>query len=171
MGHLKVIIGCMFAKKTTELLKWARNYKSTGLNVLLINHCSDTRYGENKIISHDKDSEISVFLEYLRDANIQDYQVIIIDEAQFFTDLFKYVTYWADSFNVKIIVAGLSGTSEREPFGDILKLLPHADEIMHLKAKCNICDDEAIYSKFIGDGLPTIGTEAYIPVCRKHFIS
>jgi len=171
MGYLKIILGCMFAKKTTELLKCARAYKSLGLNVLIINHSSDTRYGENCIISHDNDSEASVFLEYLQDVNIQDYQVIIIDEGQFFSDLFEHVTLWADSFDIKIIVAGLSGNSDREPFGDMLKLIPHADEIIHLKAQCSLCGDgtPAIYSKFIGDGMPSIGSETYVPVCRKHF--
>lgn len=169
MGHLRVIIGCMFAQKTTELLKCARNYKDIGSNVIIINHSSDTRYGDKHITTHDNDSESSLFIEYLRDVNIQDYQVIIIDEGQFFKDLVEYVTLWADTLDVKIIVAGLSGNTKREPIGDILKLIPHADEITHLKSKCSICNGEAIYSKFLGEGKPTVGgSESYIPVCRKH---
>ena len=170
MGHLKVIMGCMFAQKTTELLQHARYYRFMELNVI-INHSSDTRYGESCIISHDNDSEKSISVEYLRDVNIQNYQVIIIDEAQFFSDLFTYVTLWADTHDVKIIVAGLSGNSNREPFGDMLRLIPHANEIQQLYAKCSLCQTNAIYSKFIGDGNPSIGgTESYIPVCRLHFL-
>ena len=171
MGYLKVIMGCMFAQKTTELLHHARYYRFMEHNVLIINHSSDTRYGKSCIASHNNDSEKSISVEYLRDVNIQNYQVIIIDEAQFFSDLFTYVTLWADTLDVKIIVAGLSGNSNREPFGDMLRLIPHADEIQQLYAKCSLCKSKAIYSKFIGDGNPSIGgSESYIPVCRSHFL-
>ena len=171
MGHLKVIIGCMFANKTTELLRCAREYKSSGKSVLLINHSTDTRYGENCIKTHDGDYENSISVEYLRDVNIQNYQVIIIDEGQFFSDLFPYVTMWADTCDIKIIVAGLSGNSSREPIGDILRLIPHADEIQHLTTRCSLCDEPAIYSKFIGTGSPGVGgSESYSQVCRKHLL-
>jgi len=171
MGYLKVIIGCMFANKTTELLRCAREYKASGISVLLINHSTDTRYGENCIKTHDGDYENSISVEYLRDVNIQNYQVIIIDEGQFFRDLFTYVTMWADTRDIKIIVAGLSGNSSREPIGDILRLIPHADEIQHMTTRCSLCDEPAIYSKFIGNGFPGVGgTESYSQVCRKHLL-
>lgn len=170
MGHLKLILGCMFAGKTTELLRHARDAK--GFRVLLINHSTDTRYGENCIKTHDGDFEYSTSVEYLRNVNIQNYQVIIIDEGQFFSDLFEYVTMWADTLDVKIVVAGLSGNSQREPFGDILRLIPHAEEIQQLFAKCSLCDDRALYSKFIGTGLPGVGgAESYRQVCRMHLLS
>jgi len=165
MGYLKVIIGCMFAGKTSELLRQSRELQS----VLIINHSSDTRYGEKCIKSHDNDYESSVSVEYLRDVNIQNHRVIIIDEGQFFSDLFEHATMWADTLDVMIIVAGLSGNSSREPFGDILRLIPHADEVQHLTAKCNLCNSRAVFSKFIGDGTPSVGgAESYIPVCRNH---
>ena len=171
MGYLKVIIGCMFAGKTTELLRYAREFKSAGKSVLLINHSSDTRYDKNCIKTHDGDYEYSASVEYLRDVNIQNHQVIIIDEGQFFSDLFDYVTMWADNLDVTIIVAGLSGNSQREPFGDILRLIPHADEIQQLTTRCGFCDSRAIYSKFIGTGTPGVGgTESYMQVCRNHLI-
>lgn len=171
MGHLKIILGCMFAQKTTELLSHVRVYRYMGLNVLIINHSIDNRYGENCIVSHDNDREKSISVEYLRDVNIQDHQVIIIDEAQFYSDLFTYVTLWADTLDVKIIVAGLSGDSNRQPFGDMMRLIPHADEIQQLYAKCSVCQEKAIYSKFIGNGSPDVGgSESYIPVCRLHFL-
>jgi thymidine kinase len=158
----------MFAGKTKELLRCAREYQSSGQRVLFINHSTDTRYGENCIKTHDGDYEFSTSVEYLRDVNIQNHKVIIIDEGQFFSDLFTYVTMWADTLDVKIIVAGLSGNSQRESFGDILQLIPHAEEIQHLTAECSSCDGRAIYSKFIGDGNPGVGgEESYIQVCRE----
>jgi len=78
---------------------------------------------------------------------------------------------WADTYDVKIIVAGLSGNSSREPIGDILRLIPHAEEIQHLTARCSFCNKSAIYSKFIGNGSPGVGgAESYNQVCREHLL-
>ena len=49
MGHLTVLLGCMFAQKTTELLRRIRRFKSIGYNVLVINYSKDTRYGTDVI--------------------------------------------------------------------------------------------------------------------------
>ena len=92
MGHLSLIIGCMFAQKTTELLRRIRRYKSIGYKVLVVNYSEDTRYGKECIASHDKVLEQAVCVNTL--ASIQhlvqsgDYQVVAIDEGQFFPDLY-----------------------------------------------------------------------------------
>ena len=92
MGRLSMIIGCMFAQKTTELLRRIRRYHSIGYNVLVVNHSSDTRYGTKRVISHDKDdmeaqqvSHLSSLDEVVRSGT---YHVLAIDEAQFFPDLY-----------------------------------------------------------------------------------
>lgn len=169
MGHLTLIIGCMYAQKTTELIRRARLMKVTH-KTLIINHSSDTRFGNNCLGSHDKDIEMAIHINLLEEVSdiVKNYQVILIDEGQFFLDLFKYVTLWSDTLDVTIIVAGLSGDSNRRPIGDILQLIPYAEEIQHATAQCAKCESRAIYSKFIGNGTPGIGTD-YIPVCRKHF--
>ena len=101
--------------------------------------------------------------------------VIMIDEAQFFPDLFDFVTNAIDVDNKEIVIAGLDGDYKRQPFGDILKLIPHSDNIIKLKARCNLCDMEnAIFTKRIVDSNKQFlvgGSESYIPVCRKHYIS
>ena len=40
---LKLILGCMYSGKTTELLRRLFNEAEVGLNVLYINHASDNR--------------------------------------------------------------------------------------------------------------------------------
>ena len=40
-----------------------------------------------------------------------------------------------------VIVAGLDGDFKRNPFGDILKLIPHAEKVSKLSALCTICGD------------------------------
>lgn len=183
MGHLTVILGCMFAQKTTELLRHIRRYKSIGYEVLVINSKRDTRYGNvGEIISHDDRREQAQQVEFLseidEDVRSGNYQVIVIDEGQFFTDLFIYVTKWADECPIHIVVAGLDGTFEREPFGHLLCLIPHAEEVLRLSALCAMCSDgtKAHYSKRIvttplsSDVVLVGSSNIYQPVCRKHYL-
>ena len=64
-GYISLIIGCMFAQKTTELLRRVRRYKSIGYKVLIVNFIGDTRYGNECIASHDKEIEKAVCVEKL----------------------------------------------------------------------------------------------------------
>jgi thymidine kinase len=179
MGHLSLIIGCMFAQKTTELLRRVRRYQSIGYKVLVANYVADTRYGTNRIASHDKEFEKAVCVERL--ASLEPmvrsgvYQVLAIDEGQFFTDLFEKVTAWADELPIHIVISGLDGTSERKPFGDILRLIPHAEDVKRLSAFCAVCCDGtvAVYSQYVAafhkHDVLVGGSESYRPVCRKHY--
>jgi thymidine kinase len=179
MGHLTLLIGCMFAQKTTELLRRIRRYKAIGYNVLVVNFVGDTRYGTNKIASHDVDSYDAICVKWLQDVAHQvesgTYQVVIIDEGQFFNDLYAYVTKWADKLPIHIVVAGLDGDSNRNPFGDMLRLVPHAETVERLTAFCAYCKDgtEAHFSKRISRTVEQVeigGGDSYVPVCRKHYL-
>jgi thymidine kinase len=170
----------MFAQKTTELLRRIRRYESIGHHVLVINYIEDTRYGTECIASHDKETQQARCVHRLHDVDalVQSnaYQVIIIDEGQFFPDLYEYVTTWADTLPVHIVVAGLDGTSDRKPFGDMLRLIPHAEEVERLTAFCSVCRDGTVatYSQYTGGTIENTiiigGSEAYRPVCRKHYL-
>ena len=176
MGRLTVLIGCMFAQKTTELLRRIRRYKSIGYNVLTINYGLDNRYGTDCIASHDKEKEEALSVITLSEVDSivsrGTYDVIVIDEGQFYADLFQYVTRWADTLH--IVVAGLSGSFEREPMGDMLRLIPHAEEVEHLTALCAVCCDgtPAPFTKRITEQTQhiLIGAKEYMPVCRKHYM-
>lgn len=181
MGHLTVILGCMFAQKTTELLRMIRRYRSVGWRVLVVNHSADTRYGTACVSSHDSEQEPAITVARLEEVDrlvrSQLYQAVVVDEGQFFPDLFESVTGWADECAVNVVVAGLDGTFQREPFGDMLRLVPHAEEVMRLSALCVRCRDgtKAIYSRRILEdtGSETIhvgAAESYEPVCRRHFL-
>ena len=173
-GYISLIIGCMFAQKTTELLRRVRRYKSIGYKVLIINYIGDTRYGVECVASHDKDVEKAVCIRLLQEIDSlvrsNEYKVIAIDEGQFFVDLHEYVTRWADELDIHIVISGLDGTSDRKPFGDMLRLIPFAEEVERLSAFCSVCRNGTIgvFSKYIGDSNAGIGLD-YIPVCRKHF--
>ena len=180
MGNLTLLIGCMFAQKTTELLRRIRRYRSIGYSVLVVNYAADTRYGTNKIASHDDDSyeaRGAMTLEEVRgEVESGKFQVLVVDEGQFFKDLYPLVTEWSDKLPLHIIVAGLDGDSERRPFGDILRLVPYAEEVERLSAFCAVCKDgtSGYFSKYIAgrkEGQVEIGgADRYIPACRKHFL-
>lgn len=194
MNHLTVILGCMFSQKTTELVRRVRQEREKGFQVLVVNSCRDTRYqveseksqGEEKrkgeMVTHDGEREEAMMVSSLAEVNhlvvgSPKYRMIAIDEGQFFPDLFLYVTQWADEQQIQILVAGLDGTFEREPFGDMLRLIPHAEEVVRLHAQCSYCPDgkgKAIYSrrKKATESKGTVmvgGAEAYEPVCRFHY--
>lgn len=181
MGHLSLIVGCMFAQKTTELLRRVRRYQSIGYKVLVANYVADTRYGKDRIASHDKEFEKAVCVERL--SLLEDmvrsgvYHVLAIDEGQFFSDLYEKITQWSDELPIHIVISGLDGTSDRQPFGDMLRLIPYAEEVERLSAFCAVCRDGtvAVYSQCVSTektGNVFVGAaESYRPVCRKHYLS
>ena len=180
MGRLSLIMGCMFAQKTTELLRRVRRYQSIGYRVLIVNYIADNRYGENRICSHDKEFEEAVCVERLQELESRvrsgEYHVLAIDEAQFFPDLYEKISKWADELPLHIVLSGLDGTFDRKPFGDLLKLIPHAEEVDRLTALCAVCRDGTVatYSQLIrpiqATGEVLIGgTDTYRPVCRVHY--
>lgn len=180
MGYLSLLLGCMFAQKTTELLRRIRRFKSIGYEVLVVNYVGDTRYGTQQIASHDNESydarSVSCLEEVRGDIESGRYQVLVIDEGQFFPDLYMCVMSWADRLPVHILVAGLDGDSERRPFGDMLKLVPLAEEVERLSAFCAVCRNgtPGYFSKYVAgkkEGQVEIGgADRYLPVCRLHFL-
>jgi thymidine kinase len=178
VGYLTLIMGCMFAQKTTEILKRIRRYESIGYKVLVINFHHDTRYGNNCISSHDIDQHPARALgclEDLSDDDIRKYNVIVIDEGQFFPDLYSTVTDWADRLPIHIVVSGLDGDSERRPFGDLLRLIPHAEEVVRLNAYCSKCRDGTIAHfscrlKACDEQVSIGAADQYLPMCRRHYL-
>ena len=188
MGSLELIIGPMFSGKTSLLIdrykehnKEPTNKKKVILNkVFAINYDQDTRYGTNKISSHDG-KEISCTsvnnlyeLEYHNNSqklNLSEY--IFINEAQFFKDLKPWVLDKVENYNKNIILCGLDCDYKREKFGEIWDLIPHANKITKLSGTCTKCSSPSIYTHRIGieTEQEVIGINNYIPVCRTCYCS
>jgi len=170
-------MGCMFSGKSTEIIQRYRKYKSQNKSVFLINHSSDIRYGNNVVITHNKVSvpclSCNTLTDLLTSNKFKNADIIMIEEAQFFKDLFTFVTTSVDKYDKTVVVAGLDGDYKRQAFGDLLKLISYADDVIKLTAKCNHCNNKAIFTKRIVDNEQQClvgGKEYYIPVCRKHFL-
>jgi len=184
MTYLKIILGCMFSSKTTTLLSEINRYKHITNKILVINHILDKQRQSRSdyiIESHDNKYSSAIMIKELNELNssalYKDAEIIIIDEGQFFTDLYKFIRHelFTTTNKKMFIVAGLANDYNMEPIGDIIKLIPMADEILKLYAYCIYCKDGTLASftrKLTNDNNQiTIGkNETYAPCCRKHFL-
>lgn len=172
---LHLILGPMFAGKTTELQRRMRRYAIAGKRTLLVTHAADTRYAPSgAVVTHDRTSATALSVTRLKDVPRERWteaDVIGIDEAQFFDDLNDFVT---DALaNGKIIeVASLNGTFKQEAFGQTLSLVPAANSLVLLTAICVKCGDDASFTRRIdktdAETVSIGGSETYEAVCRAH---
>ena len=181
-GYFKLIIGPMYAGKSTELLRSINKYKILNKKIVVINHIINNRYGSTKLITHDKkEYDDCIILENLGDLE-QNYKdifescdVIIIEELQFFKDAYSNIVKWLDIDNKMIIAAGLDGDFMRKPFGDVLNLIPHANKVFKLNALCTKCCNgtKAEFTKrtCAEQEITLVGSnDIYEAVCRKHYL-
>lgn len=190
---LELFIGPMKGGKSTMLIRSIVSYSdviSKNKKPLIINSILDTR---NQLLS----SHSSIFslpdccdiikASTLSEVNVDDYDVIGIDESQFFSDLTEKVEEWL-SKGKHLFCSGLNGNCKMQKFGKILDLIPLADNVTFVKAKCEICVEkfreenqreplptevknfEASFSARITKEDSEICVDAkYASVCRKHF--
>lgn len=180
-GEIHVIVGPMFAGKTSSLLRRIKSERSNGRKVALIKSNKDTRYELNSIVTHDGDKfpclplqNLSTFREKFGSSAYDELDVIGIDEAQFFEDLYDFCQRAADHDGKTIIVAGLDGDYLRKSFGSVLSIIPLADSVTKLNARCELCGKRACFTLRKTDERQTEligGAEVYMPVCRQHFVS
>ncbi len=175
-GYLKIVTGCMFSGKTSYIIREYKKWQSIGKNVLMINYDLDKRYtSKDQVVSHDKFKIDCVMINDL-DIDVSEYDVILINEAQFFPQLKDHVNYWCDSLKKTVIISGLDGDYLRGKFGEILDLIPHCDEFIKLKAYCALCKDgtDALFTWKTHNNtdkknIIEIGVSNYIPLCRNHY--
>ena len=175
---LELIIGCMFSGKSTELIRRLKRYRAINKKILVINSSKDIRNSEEVLQTHDKVTfnciKTNNLLEVLCTQEFSQSEIIGIDEAQFFTHLKDFVQ-GALLQNKHIIVAGLDGDYRQEMFGEILYLIPLADEVDKQKALCMECNDGTLgpFTKRIiqCETQELVGAnDLYKAVCRKHLI-
>jgi thymidine kinase len=179
---LELYIGPMFAGKSSAILGILRRHAFIRRNTLCLTSSLDTRYSPDaRIVSHNQESYPATALKYLYDCidteAFRSAACIIIEEAQFFTDLKKFALTAVEVYNKHVICVGLDGDSERRPFGQLLDLVPYADKIEKFAALCSRCADgtAAIFSHRkpgAPDTQVSVGsTDQYEALCRKHFLA
>ena len=178
----------MFSGKSTELHRRLRRYEIGNKKSLLFKHGLDLRYNRNIDITknndiedkdlsfnitHDKNTYIALSCKELipNIDKINDVDVIGIDEGQFFPDIVEFVELCANKGKI-VLIAGLSGSFERNVIGDLYKLLPKAEQINMLTAVCKCGKDAQFTKKFASQLNEKViveigGKEKYTACCRE----
>jgi thymidine kinase len=180
-GYLEIIFGPMFSGKTTTLIQRYNQHKLLGHKIIAINYFQDTRYGETGLYSHDGvniDCIQSKTLKQVIDENsiiVDESNVIIINEGQFFDDILETVIHWVENKQKIVYVCGLDSDFKRNKFGNFLELIPFCDNITKLQSLCMQCKngEKALFSKRItnDESQIVIGSSNYIPVCRTCYLT
>ena len=178
-GYLELILGCMFSGKTTKLLEIYNMYKICEVECCVVNYDKDKRYHEELLSTHDKKMIPCINVKHLREAvtdvNVSKCDVFLVNEGQFFVDVDEVVLDLVQKHGKKVYVCGLDGDYKQQTFGNLLNLIPRCDNYSKLHAICKVCKDgtPASFSKRITSETDqeVIGSDNYIPVCRKCYIS
>jgi thymidine kinase len=168
---LTVITGCMFAGKSTELIKKIKSFKE---DCIVFKPGLDTRYSFNYVVTHDG---ISIESTPVNDSKLilqfsKNYNIIGIDEAQFFDqDIISVCNILANQ-NKQVYVCGLSTDYLGRPFGNMPNLLAIADDIIKVYGKCE-CGNKTTHNKRLDidkkNQVMLGGENEYKAVCRNCF--
>jgi len=171
-GYLELILGPMFSGKTTRLITLYNELYSSS-NIKVINYSGDTRYHSSMLSSHDKVMIPCIFANTLSDAceekHLNKFDTILINEGQFFPDLYETVYNLVEVHKKRVYVCGLDGDFKRNKFGALLDLIPICDKVSKLSARCKQCEHAAIFSHRLTDenAQVVIGSDNYVPLCRQ----
>ena len=179
-GSLHVCIGPMYAGKTTKLIETYEDMLSEDKKTIVLTHSSEIRYSIEKLSTHDeqhiscfKYGSIDAFIHEKKD-DIESVDSVLIDEAQFFPDLFDKVLYMVNKMNKHVYVFGLDGDFQRNKFGQVLDLIPQCDTVEKLHSTCNVCREPANFSHRTcnSDEQVLVGSQDdYQPLCRRCYNS
>ena len=178
-GWIECICGSMFSGKSEELLRRIKRGVIAKQSVLLFKPSIDNRYEENKVSTHNGNSFESVnidkadeILDYIKDKK---YDIIGIDEVQFFDNkIIEVINKLADE-GIRVIVAGLDMDFKAEPFYPMPEIMAISEMVTKLHAVCNKSGKEASRSQRLINGEPAkyddpivvIGaSESYEARCR-----
>ncbi|PNX92192.1 thymidine kinase-like protein, partial [Trifolium pratense] len=172
-GEIHLFVGPMFAGKTTSLLRRIKSEVDNGRNVAMLKSSKDNRYAIDSVVSHDgvkfpcwalpdlmsfkdkygHEAYQKMLLMQLQTCNYDRLVVVVvtnvdvtIDEAQFFEDLYEFCCKAADEDGKIVVVAGLDGDYLRRSFGSVLHIIPIADTVTKLTARCEMCGKRAFFT-------------------------
>ena len=175
-GYLEIILGSMFSGKTSRLLDIYNKYTFCNIPTIVLNYIEDKRYGnkeDDKLYTHDQNTIPCLSISKLLSINksmLNKPDVILINEGQFFPDLYEFVIEMVEKYKKKVYICGLDGDFKRQQFGTLINLIPFCDEIIKLKSLCSICKNgkKGIFThrKTNEEQQKVIGSDSYIPLCR-----
>lgn len=171
-GWIEIVTGCMFSGKTEELLRRIKRSRIAGQDIALFKPARDTRYSYDAVVSHDDNSMESWMVPDAEELyrRSQEYEVIGIDEAQFFDHKLIKVVEDLALEGRRVIIAGLDLDFKGRPFGPIPDLLAVAEYVTKVHAICPHCGNLATHSYRLSSEQDTVvlgEKDKYEPRCRK----
>lgn len=153
VGKLKFIaLGPMFSGKSTFLIHEINRAMFANLVCVIIKYTGDTRYDEYQIISHDfiKPNMLPGGRSFVHkcatltddiklNGYLKDVDVVAIDEAQFFPDIFEFVRDLLYKHNKTVFIASLDSWHNSDPCLPVIRLVPYAERVKKLMAVCGDC--------------------------------
>jgi thymidine kinase len=155
-GWLEVVCGPMFSGKSEEMIRRLRRAEIAGQRVIVFKPQIDDRYDVVDVVSHAGVRMRAVPVGSVADvlARAEGYDVVGIDEVQFFeTSVVAAALALADR-GVRVICAGLDQDFRRRPFGPMPELLAHSEFVDKLQAVCHRCGGPATTTQRLVDGKP-----------------
>jgi thymidine kinase len=173
-GWIEVICGSMFSGKTEELIRRLNRARIARQKVEVFKPAMETRYDDNDVVSHDEKKASSIPVQNASQILFyaQDFEVVGIDEAQFFGNELVSVCNELAEKGKRVVVSGLDMDYQGKPFGPIPQLMAVAEYVTKVHAICIRCGSLANHSHrtVSDDKLVVLGeTDAYEPLCRRCF--
>lgn len=181
---LQVYFGPMGSGKTTRALEQVSQFIALGFTTAYITSKLEEGRAEQDHVfySHNKSgAQLKQECTTLRCTILPEIppltaEVVVIDEAQFFSNLVPAVKGYI-SQGKRVQVYGLASDFKGDKFGSIVDLISFADVAVQMTAKCARCSSEsrtivpASFTDRNGDKNEVIsvgGMAEYTPVCRYH---
>ena len=173
-GWIEVICGSMFSGKTEELIRRLNRAKIAKQKIKVFKPSIDKRYDKEYIISHNqKHLSSSIISEASEILSLSEgYNVVGIDEAQFFDLGIVKVCNDLANKGFRVILAGLDMDYQGNPFGPMPALMATAEYVTKVHAVCARSGNLANHSFRISknNSLIHIGEkESYEPLSRVEF--
>ncbi len=179
MAKLYFRYGAMGSSKTANAIMVQYNYGERHQKVLMVKPRLDNRDGARIIRSRMGLESECVFMEEAENMDLTGYDCVIVDEAQFLTKAqVEKLVYIVDELGIPVIAYGLRADFMGNLFEGSKWLMAWADTIEEVKTIC-WCGKKAICNARVADGrvlregeqIVLGGNEAYVSLCRRHWMS
>ena len=182
MAKLYFKYGAMGSSKTAQALITKFNYEERGMKVWLIKPALDTRDGEAVIRSRigleakcfPIGAEVDLLALYKE--SYTDYDVIIADECQFFTEAqVDALRVIVNDYNIPVLCFGLRTDFLCHLFEGSRRLFEVADSIAEIKTICS-CGSKATVNARLDGNMRVVtegaqvmlgGNDCYLAMCHK----
>jgi thymidine kinase len=165
-GWLEVVCGPMFSGKSEELIRRLRRAEIAGQRALIVKPRIDDRYDIGHVVSHAGAKMRAVAVSHPEDIPglAGDYDVVGIDEVQFFPAEIVLVIDVLVERGKRVVCSGLDQDFRGLPFGAMPELLCRAELVDKLQAVCHRCGGPATMTQRLVDGYPAPADGATIVV-------